>query len=88
MFVLNGLPPRLMVVNIKTGEVEVKHELPDDAAARSKECSSRNSAACATPRREPISFPILGTNTVVEYDKNFNEIWSYHDPARRGPPFA
>ena len=28
MFVLNGLPPRLMVVNIKTGAVEVNHELP------------------------------------------------------------
>ena len=28
MFVLNGLPPRLMIVNIKTGAVEVNHELP------------------------------------------------------------
>ena len=28
MFVLNGLPPRLMVVNTKTGAVEVNHELP------------------------------------------------------------
>src|SRR4051794_22093107 len=28
MFVLNGLPPKLMVVNIKTGAVEVEHELP------------------------------------------------------------
>ena len=28
MFVVNGLPPRLMVVNIKTGAVEVDHELP------------------------------------------------------------
>ena len=28
MFVVNGLPPKLMVVNIKTGAVEVNHELP------------------------------------------------------------
>ena len=28
MFVENGKPPRLKVVNIKTGAVEVDHELP------------------------------------------------------------
>ncbi|MDQ2665723.1 MAG: hypothetical protein M3Z05_06905, partial [Gemmatimonadota bacterium] len=28
MFVLNGLPPKLMVVNIKTHKVEVEHTLP------------------------------------------------------------
>jgi len=28
MFVLNGLPPKLMVVNIKTKAVEVQHDLP------------------------------------------------------------
>ncbi len=33
LFVLNGLPPKLMVVNIKTGAVEVEHELPVHPAA-------------------------------------------------------
>jgi hypothetical protein len=28
LFVLNGLPPKLMVVDIKTNKVEVQHELP------------------------------------------------------------
>ena len=28
MFVRNGLPPKLMIVNIKTGAVEVEHRLP------------------------------------------------------------
>jgi hypothetical protein len=29
LFIVNGLPPRLMVVNIKTHAVEVEHVLPD-----------------------------------------------------------
>ena len=33
MFVVNGLPPRLMVVNTKTGAVEVNHELPSPRPA-------------------------------------------------------
>ena len=28
LFILNGLPPRLMVINIKTKAVEVDHALP------------------------------------------------------------
>jgi hypothetical protein len=39
MFVVNGLPPRLMVVNTKTGAVEVNHELPLRPVVRSEKHS-------------------------------------------------
>ena len=42
MFVENGLPPKLKVVNIKTGAVEVDHELPyNPSAAGSRAVSAR-----------------------------------------------
>jgi hypothetical protein len=34
MFVLNGVPPRLMIVNTKTGGVEVNHEIPMTQATK------------------------------------------------------
>src|ERR1051326_1200314 len=32
MFVENGFPPRLKIINIKTGAIEVNHELPFEKA--------------------------------------------------------
>ena len=55
MFVQNGLPPKLMVVNIKTKAVEVQHDLPAPSLT-DKGRSTRSSAGRATPRREPTWF--------------------------------
>lgn len=76
LFILNGLPPKLMVVNIRTGEVEVDHELP---------CVSLTEVKTIHPQFRRVRYTATGTylvpflkmDRVVEYDREFNEVWSY-----------
>lgn len=76
MFVVNGLPPKLMVVNIKTGAVEVAHDLPYNQPADPNGIHGQFRRARVTARGTYlVSF--LTMNRVVEYDKDFKEIWSY-----------
>lgn len=79
LFIRNGLPPKLMVVNVKTGAVEVEHNLParslDDARTIHPQFRRVRYTAQGT-----YLVPMLGLGTngvVVEYDKNFKEVWSY-----------
>jgi len=76
MFVLNGLPPRLMVVNIKTGAVEVNHELPYSQAFNPRNIHGQFRRARYTAQGTYL-VSYLSENNVVEFDKNFNNIWSY-----------
>jgi outer membrane protein assembly factor BamB len=73
MFVENGLPPKLKVVNIKTGLVEVDHELPHNPSAGVHGQFRR--ARVTAQGTYLISFLNLGY--VCEYDKDFKEIWKY-----------
>jgi outer membrane protein assembly factor BamB len=75
MFVLNGLPPRLMVVNIKTGVAEVNRELPD-GLFNPKAVHGQFRRARYTAQGTYL-LPCLGEDKVVEFDKDFNQIWSY-----------
>ncbi len=76
MFVVNGLPPRLMVVNIKTGAVEVSHELPDIQPTNPDSIHPQFRRARVTAQGTYlVSF--LTMNQVVEYDKDFKEVWEY-----------
>jgi hypothetical protein len=76
MFVVNGLPPRLMVVNIKTNAVEAVHVLPAPSLTDPKTVHGQFRRARVTPQGTYlVSF--LTMNRVVEYDKNFNEVWSF-----------
>lgn len=74
MFVLNGLPPKLMVVNIKTKAVEVEHELP--APRRTDQVHGQFRRARYTAQ-ETYLISFLEMDKVIEYDKNFKEIWEY-----------
>jgi hypothetical protein len=76
MFVLNGLPPRLMVVNIKTHEVEVNFDLSRDQSFSPKAVHGQFRRARYTAQGTYL-IPFLGADKVVEYDKDFNKIWSY-----------
>jgi hypothetical protein len=73
LFIQNAQPPKLFVINIKSKAVEVEHDLPFDAKA----------GVHAQFRRVRFTsqgtylVPFLLMNRVVEYDKDFNEIWSY-----------
>ena len=76
LFVENGLPPRLKVVNIKTGAVEVNHELdylqpPDPKKVHPQFRRVRYTA------QGTYLVPYLNMGKVVEYDKDFKEVWSY-----------
>ncbi len=76
MFVVNGLPPRLLIVNIKTGAVEVNHELPLHQEMSPKNIHAQFRRARVTAQGTYL-LPYLSENIVVELDKNFNQIWSY-----------
>jgi len=76
MFVLNGLPPRLLVVNTKTGVTEVNHELPYAPSSNPKTIHGQFRRARYTAQGTYL-VSYLGESNVVEYDKDFNKIWSY-----------
>jgi len=76
MFVVNGLPPRLMVVNIKTGAVEVNHELPCAQLSDPNSIHGQFRRARYTAQGTYL-VSYLSEGKVVEFDKDFNQIWSY-----------
>jgi hypothetical protein len=76
MFIQNDLPPKLMVVNIKTKKVEVQHELPAQSLTdRGTVHGQFRHARYTAQGTYLVSFLVMGQ--VVEYDKNFKEIWKY-----------
>ena len=78
MFVVNGLPPRLMIVNTKTGAVEVNHEVPsaDGQPFNPRGIHGQFRRARYTAQGTYL-LSYLSSSNVVEYDKDFNEVWSY-----------
>jgi len=72
LFIVNGTPPKLMVVNIKTKRTEVEHALPFDPK-RGVHAQFRRVRYTA---RGTYLVPFLTMDRVVEYDKNFKEVWS------------
>lgn len=76
MFVLNGLPPKVMVVNIRTHTVEVEHSLPAPSLTDQKSVHGQFRRARYTAQGTYL-IPFLTMNQVIEYDKDFNEIWKY-----------
>jgi hypothetical protein len=76
MLVENGTPARLLVVNKKTGTVEVDHPLPNAGDGVHAQFRRFRMTADGT-----YLAPFLERGKVVEYDKNFNEIWSYDIPS-------
>jgi len=76
LFVENGLPPRLLVVNIKTSKVEVEHVLPAPSLTDRKTVHAQFRRVRYTAQGTYlVSFLEMGK--VVEYNKKFREIWSY-----------
>ena len=79
LFILNGLPPKLMVVNIKTHAVEVEHMLPAISETDQRSVHGQFRRARYTAQGTYL-MPFLEMNRVIEFDKNFKEIWSYDIP--------
>jgi hypothetical protein len=76
MFVVNGLPPKLMVINIKTGAIEVEHALPFGQPPNPSGIHGQFRRSRVTAQGTYL-VPVFGMGFIVEYDKNFNEIWRY-----------
>jgi hypothetical protein len=79
MFVQNGLPPKLFIVNIKAKAVEVQHDLPAPSLTDKATVHAQFRRARYTAQGTYL-IPFLEMGKVVEYDKNFKEIWSYEIP--------
>jgi len=76
MLVENGLPPRLLVVNIRTGIVEASHDLPAQGPADRTSVHGQFRRVRVTAAGTYLA-SYLSSNKVVEFDRNFNEVWSY-----------
>src|SRR5215475_4082158 len=75
MLVQNGLPPKLMIINKKSGNVEVQHDLPAESLTDPKTIHPQFRRARVTAAGTYL-LPFLRMARVAEYDKEFREIWS------------
>jgi outer membrane protein assembly factor BamB len=76
LFIENGLPPTLKVVNIKTKAVEVEHALPAIEPPDPKTVHPQFRRVRYTAKGTYL-VPFLNMGKVVEYDKDFKTVWSY-----------
>jgi hypothetical protein len=79
LLVQNGLPPRLMVLDKKSGAVEVNHELPALSLTDPKSVHPQFRRGRITAQGTYL-LPFLKMGKVVEYDKDWKEVWSYQIP--------
>jgi hypothetical protein len=75
MFVLNGVPARLLIVNTKSNVVELDRPLPPELF-NPKAIHGQFRRVRYTAQGTYL-FACLGMDKVIEFDKNFNQIWSY-----------
>ena len=74
MFVQNGKPPKLIVMDKKTGRMDVEHELPYDLAKGSVHTQFRR-ARVTSQGTYLVAYQMM--DQVIEFDKEFKEIWKY-----------
>jgi hypothetical protein len=79
LLVQNGLPPKLMLINKTSGAVELEHDLPAESLTDQKTVHPQFRRFRMTAAGTYLA-PFLRLNKVVEYDKDFNPIWSYEIP--------
>ena len=78
LFMINGIPPRLMVINTRSSRIEVEQVMPfPSASTRRVHGQFRRVRYTA---QGTYLVPFLSMDKVVEYDKDFNEVWSYNIP--------
>ena len=76
MLVQNGLPPILMILNKRDNSPVVNHELPTFTnSIRSIHTQFRN---CRVTTQGNYLICNLDKGTVVEYDKDWNVLWTYN----------
>ena len=75
LLMLNGLPPKLMLIDIATGAVEMEHILPAISQTDSKTVHTQFRHVRLT-REATWLISYLNMNKVVEYDKDWHPIFS------------
>jgi hypothetical protein len=68
----NGTPAKLMLIDKKTSAVETEHDITDAGAGVHGQFRRVRVTAQGT-----YLVPYLQAGKVVEYDKDFNQVWSY-----------
>jgi hypothetical protein len=76
LLVQNGLPPRAMIIDKKTGAVDMTHDLPALSTTDQKTVHAQFRRIRMTAQGTYL-LPFLKMNRVVEYDRDWKEIWSY-----------
>jgi len=79
LLVQNGLPPKLMVIEKKTGKVAVEHQLPAESLTDPKTVHAQFRRIRMTAKGTYLA-PFLKMNKVIEYDKEFKPILTYDIP--------
>ena len=74
MFILNGLPPKLLVINIRTKAFEMEHVLPSLSANDKVHGQFRRARYTANGT---YLVPFLEMDKVIEYDKDWRQVWEY-----------
>ena len=79
LFILNGLPPKLMVVNINSKKTVVEHALPA-ASTTDRGIVHGEFRHVRYTAEGHYLVPFFSMGRIVEYDKDFNEVWTYDVP--------
>ena len=80
LFVENGLPPKAIIMKKTTGAVEMEHALPAPSETDPKTIHPQFRRFRMTAAGTFIGAH-LNMGKVVEYDKDFNPIWTYEIPS-------
>lgn len=73
----NGSPAKLMIINKKSGTIEMEHTLPPEVTGEGVHGQFRRARITA---QGTYLLPLLQKGKVIEYDQDFKEIWSYTIP--------
>jgi hypothetical protein len=79
LIVRNGLPPKAMIFDKKTGAVEMEHDLPALSLTDPKTVHPQFRRIRMTAKGTFLA-SFLKMDKVVEYDQAFHEVWSYEIP--------
>lgn len=80
MYMLNGAPAKLIIYNLKTGQIEMEHVM----RTRTPDSSQKIHGQFRNVRLTPAGTYLIAhmdLGKVVEYDRNWNEIWSCDAPS-------
>lgn len=76
----NGLPAKALIINKRTGKIEMEHVLPTKSLTDSNTIHGQFRHIRYT-KAGTYLVANLGLGKVVEYDKNWKEIWSVDAPS-------